>query len=245
MSIGGMRYRADGRTPGQMRPVSVQMDVQKWASASLIYRQGDTHVLCSATVEDRVPPHLRGKGTGWVTAEYAMLPGATSERMQRESVRGKLGGRTYEIQRLVGRSLRGVVDTSVMGERTVVIDCDVLQADGGTRCASITGGYIALVLALRKVRLEKAIVNKIAAISVGILGETPLLDLEYTEDSSAEVDFNVIGTDAGTYVELQGTAEGKPFDRSQMDALLALADGGLKTLFDIQDTVLAGESGEQ
>jgi ribonuclease PH len=243
MSIGGMRYRADGRTPGQMRPVSVQMDVQKWASASLIYRQGDTHVLCSATVEDRVPPFLRGKGSGWVTAEYAMLPGATSERMQRESVRGKLGGRTYEIQRLVGRALRGVVDMSALGERTVMIDCDVLQADGGTRCASITGGYIALVLALRKARAEKAIVNKIAAISVGIVGETPLLDLEYTEDSGAEVDFNVIGTDAGTYVELQGTAEGKPFDRPQMDALLALADGGLKTLFDIQETVLAGESG--
>ena len=169
MSIGGMRYRADGRTPGQMRPVTVQMDVQKWAAASLIYRQGDTHVLCSATLEDRIPPHLRGKGVGWVTAEYAMLPGATSERMQRESVRGKLGGRTYEIQRLIGRSLRGVVDTSVMGERTVTVDCDVLQADGGTRCASITGGYIALVLALRKAGLERAIVSKIAAISVGIM----------------------------------------------------------------------------
>lgn len=245
MSIGGMRYRNDGRTPGQMRPVSIQMDVQKWASASLIYRQGDTHVLCAATVEDRVPPHLRGKGTGWVTAEYAMLPSATSERMQRESVRGKLGGRTYEIQRLVGRSLRGVVDTSVMGERTVMVDCDVLQADGGTRCASITGGYIALVLALRKAKLERAITSKIAAISVGIVDDTPLLDLEYTEDSGAEVDFNVIGTDAGTYVELQGTAEGKPFDRSQMDALLGLADGGLKTLFGIQDTVLAGESGDK
>ena len=243
MSIGGMRYRADGRTPGQMRPVSIQMDVQKWASASLIYKQGDTHVLCSATVEDRVPPHLRGKGTGWVTAEYAMLPGATSERMQRESVRGKLGGRTYEIQRLVGRSLRGVVDTSVMGERTVMIDCDVLQADGGTRCASITGGYIALVLALRKVKLEKAIISKIAAISVGIVGDSALMDLEYTEDSGAEVDFNVIGTDAGTYVELQGTAEGKPFDRGQMDTLLDLADSGLKSLFDIQAKVLAGESG--
>jgi ribonuclease PH len=238
-----MRYRADGRTPGQMRPVSIQMDVQKWASASLIYKQGDTHVLCSATVEDRVPPHLRGKGTGWVTAEYAMLPGATSERMQRESVRGKLGGRTYEIQRLVGRSLRGVVDTSVMGERTVMIDCDVLQADGGTRCASITGGYIALVLALRKVKLEKAIISKIAAISVGIVGDSALMDLEYTEDSGAEVDFNVIGTDSGTYVELQGTAEGKPFDRGQMDTLLDLADGGLKSLFDIQAKVLAGESG--
>ena len=243
MSIcGGKRYRLDGRTPGQMRPVAIEMNVQKWAAASLIYRQGDTHVLCSATVEDRVPPHLRGKGTGWVTAEYAMLPAATSERMQRESVRGKLGGRTYEIQRLVGRSLRGVVNTSVLGEKTVMIDCDVLQADGGTRCASITGGYIALVLALRKVNLERAISGKIAAISVGIVEGSPLLDLEYREDSSAEVDFNVIGTDAGTYVEVQGTAEGKPFDRSQMDTLLNLADGGLKTLFGIQEAVLTGEA---
>jgi ribonuclease PH len=240
MSIGGgLRYRADGRTPGQMRPVSVELGVQKWAAASLVYRQGDTHVLCAATVEDRIPPHLRGKGTGWVTAEYAMLPAATSERMQRESVKGKLGGRTYEIQRLVGRALRGVVDTSVMGERTVTIDCDVLQADGGTRCASITGGYIALALALRKAGLERALINKIAAISVGIVAETPLLDLEYTEDSGAEVDFNVVGTDAGTYVEIQGTAEGKPFDRAQMDRLLALADGGLQKLFTIQDEVLA------
>jgi ribonuclease PH len=168
-----------------------------------------------------------------------MLPAATSERMQRESVKGKLGGRTYEIQRLVGRALRGVVDTSVMGERTVTIDCDVLQADGGTRCASITGGYIALALALRKAGLERALINKIAAISVGIVADTPLLDLEYTEDSGAEVDFNVVGTDAGTYVEIQGTAEGKPFDRAQMDRLLVLADGGLQKLFTIQDEVLA------
>jgi ribonuclease PH len=235
MSIGGgMRFRADGRTPGQMRSVSIELDVQKWAAASLIYRQGDTHVLCSATIEDRIPPHLRGKGSGWVTGEYAMLPAATSERMQRESVRGKLGGRTYEIQRLIGRSLRGVVDTSVMGERTVTVDCDVLQADGGTRCASITGGFVALSLALRKANLERALVSKIAAISVGIVEGTPLLDLEYTEDSRAEVDFNVIGTDAGTYVEIQGTAEGKPFDRSQMDSLLALADNGIGRLFEIQ-----------
>ena len=239
MSIGGgMRYRADGRTPGQMRPVAIDLDVQKWAAASLIFRQGDTHVICSATVEDRIPPHLRGKGTGWVTAEYAMLPAATSERMQRESVKGRPGGRTYEIQRLIGRALRGVVDTSVMGERTVTIDCDVLQADGGTRCASITGGYIALVLALRKVGLDRAITSKIAAISVGIVAATPLLDLEYSEDSSAEVDFNVVGTDAGTFVEIQGTAEGKPFDRVQMDGLLTLADVGLRKLFAIQDAVL-------
>ena len=239
MSIaGGMRFRADGRTPGQMRPVSIELDVQKWAAASLIFRQGDTHVLCSATLEDRIPPHLRGKGSGWVTAEYAMLPAATSERMQRESVRGKLGGRTYEIQRLIGRSLRGVVDTSLMGERTVTVDCDVLQADGGTRCASITGGFIALSLALRKAGLERAIVSKVAAISVGVVAATPLLDLEYSEDSSAEVDFNVVGTDAATYIELQGTAEGKPFDRKQMDDLLALADSGLGKLFAIQDEVL-------
>jgi ribonuclease PH len=242
MSIGGgRRYRLDGRTPGQMRPVSIEMGVQKWAAASLIYRQGDTHVVCSATIEDRVPPHLRGKGVGWVTAEYAMLPAATSERMQRESVRGRLGGRTYEIQRLVGRSLRGVVDNTVMGERTVTIDCDVLQADGGTRCASITGGYIALVLALRQANLGRAVRGQVAAISVGIVDQAALLDLEYREDSSAEVDFNVIGTDAGTYVELQGTAEGKPFDRQQMDQLLALADGGLRKLFEIQATVLKGE----
>jgi ribonuclease PH len=245
MSIGGgMRFRGDGRTPGQMRPVSIEMDVQKWATASLIYRQGDTHVLCSATLEDRVPPFLRGKGSGWVTAEYAMLPTATSERMQRESVRGKLGGRTYEIQRLVGRSLRGVVDTSVMGEKTVTVDCDVIQADGGTRCASITGGFIALTLALRKHNLEKALVGKIAAISVGIVDATALLDLEYTEDSGAQVDFNVVGTDAGTYVELQGTAEGKPFARGQMDELLDLADGGLAKLFAFQDEVLAAGRSE-
>ena len=243
MSIGGSaRFRLDGRTPGQMRPVNLQMDVQKWATASLIWKQGDTHVLCSATVEDRVPPFLRGKGLGWVTAEYAMLPTATSERMQRESVKGRLGGRTYEIQRLIGRSLRGIVDTAAMGEKTVMVDCDVIQADGGTRCASITGGYVALVLALRKAGLERAIVSKIAAISVGVVDGQALLDLEYREDSTAEVDFNVVGTDAGTYVEVQGTAEGKPFERARMDELLGLADNGLKRLFEIQDAVLAGEA---
>ena len=247
MSIGGgMRFRSDGRTPGQMRPVSIELDVQKWAAASLVYRQGDTHVLCSATLEDRIPPHLRGKGTGWVTAEYAMLPAATSERMQRESVRGRPGGRTYEIQRLIGRALRGVVDTSALGERTVTIDCDVLQADGGTRCASITGGYVALALALRKVGLERALSNRIAAVSVGIVDGTALLDLEYTEDSRAEVDFNVVGTDAGTYVEIQGTAEGKPFERAQMDRLLELAGTGLGRLFEIQaETIERGSAGSR
>jgi ribonuclease PH len=240
MSIGGgMRFRADGRAPGQLRPVSIELDVQKWTAASIILRQGDTHVLCSATIEDRIPPHLRGKGTGWVTAEYAMLPGATSDRSQRESVRGRLGGRTQEIQRLVGRALRGAVDTAALGERTVTIDCDVLQADGGTRCASITGGYVALAIALRRAGLERAIGEPIAAVSVGIVDGTPLLDLEYTEDSRAEVDFNVVGTVAGTYMEVQGTAEGRPFAREQMDRLLDLADAGMRQLFAAQRDAIA------
>ncbi|MEJ7752405.1 MAG: ribonuclease PH [Candidatus Limnocylindrales bacterium] len=241
MSIGGgARFRADGRTPGQMRPVSMTLDVQKWAAASCLIRMGDTHVLCAATVEDRIPPHLRGKGTGWVTAEYSMLPGATSERSQRESTKGRVGGRTHEIQRLVGRSLRGVVNTSLMGERTVTIDCDVLQADGGTRCASVTGGYVALAIALKRKGMEKAIAGRIAAISVGIVDGTPVLDLDYPEDSHAEVDFNVVGTDASTYVEIQGTAEGKAFDRAQMDRLLTLADEGLQQLFAAQAQIIQG-----
>jgi ribonuclease PH len=235
MSIGGgLRFRADGRTPGQMRPVRIELDVQKWTTASCVIRVGDTHVLCAATIEDRIPPHLRGKGTGWVTAEYAMLPGATSERSQRESVKGRLGGRTHEIQRLVGRSLRGVVDTTVLGERTVTVDCDVLQADGGTRCASITGGWVALAIALRRAGYERALRGHVAAVSVGIVDEALLLDLDYSEDSRAEVDFNVVATDAGTYVEVQGTAEGRPFRREQMDRLLELADGGIGQLFAIQ-----------
>jgi len=241
MSIGGVaRFRADGRTPGQMRPVSMTLDVQKWAAASCLIRMGDTHVLCAATVEDRIPPHLRGKGTGWVTAEYSMLPGATSERSQRESIKGRVGGRTHEIQRLVGRSLRGVVNTSLMGERTVTIDCDVLQADGGTRCASVTGGYVALAIALKRKGMERAIAGRIAAISVGIVDGTPVLDLDYPEDSHAEVDFNVVGTDASTYVEIQGTAEGKAFDRAQMDRLLTLADEGLQQLFAAQAQIIQG-----
>ncbi|MBA3435150.1 MAG: ribonuclease PH, partial [Chloroflexi bacterium] len=194
----------------------------------------------AATVEDRIPPHLRGKGTGWVTAEYSMLPGATSERSQRESTKGRVGGRTHEIQRLVGRSLRGVVNTSLMGERTVTIDCDVLQADGGTRCASVTGGYVALAIALKRKGLERAIAGRIAAISVGIVDGTPVLDLDYPEDSHAEVDFNVVGTDASTYVEIQGTAEGKAFDRAQMDRLLTLADEGLQQLFAAQAQIIQG-----
>ncbi|HEY5489518.1 MAG TPA: ribonuclease PH [Candidatus Limnocylindrales bacterium] len=241
MSIAGGRFRADGRTPGQMRTVRITLDAQKWAEGSCTIEMGDTRVLCAASVEDRVPPHLRGKGLGWVTAEYSMLPRATSERTQREASKGRPSGRTMEIQRLIGRALRGVVDTSKIGDRTVTVDCDVLQADGGTRTASITGGYIALALALRKMGVEQALDGQVAAVSVGIFEALPLLDLDYSEDSHAEVDFNVVGTSGGAYVELQGTAEGKPFDRAQMDRLLELADTGLQQLFRYQRTVLGRE----
>jgi len=238
MSIGGGQFRADGRTPRQLRKLRFALDVQKWAEGSCIIEMGDTRVLCAATIEERIPPHLRGKGLGWVTAEYNMLPRATNERTQREVVKGRQGGRTMEIQRLIGRALRGVVDTSKTGERTVTVDCDVLQADGGTRTASITGGYVALALALRKIGAERALAGQVAAISVGIVDGVPLLDLDYSEDSRAEVDFNVVGTDAGEYVEVQGTAEGKAFDRAGMDALLGLADDGLQRLFAAQREVL-------
>ncbi len=239
MSIGASPVRHDGRLPGQLRPVSVELGVQKWAEGSCLIRVGDTHVLCAATVEERTAPHLRGKGVGWVTAEYSMLPRATSERTPREAVRGRQGGRTQEIQRLIGRSLRGVVDLAKLGERSISIDCDVIQADGGTRTASITGGYVALALALRSAGRESVLTSRVAAVSVGIVEGRPVLDLDYGEDSNAEVDFNVVGTDAGTYVELQGTAEGKPFDRTSMATLLSLADEGLRALFDAQSEALA------
>ena len=238
MSIGAARYRADGRTPRQLRPLSFELAVQKWAEGSCLIRMGDTHVLCAASIEDRVPPHLRGKGTGWVTAEYSMLPRATAERSQREAVKGRVGGRTHEIQRLIGRSLRGVVDTARLGDRTVTVDCDVLQADGGTRTASITAGYVALALALRSIGLGNALVAQVAAVSVGIVEGVAVLDLDYAEDSRAEVDFNVVATSGGAYVEVQGTAEGKPFDRAAMDRLLALADEGLQRLYAAQRETL-------
>ena len=231
--------RADGRAPDQLRPVTLTLGVLKWAEGSCRIRVGDTEVLCAATVEDRVPPHLRGKGTGWVTAEYSMLPRATAERSQRESAKGRIGGRTHEIQRLVGRSLRGVVDLAKLGERTVTVDCDVLQADGGTRTASITGGYVALAAALITYGMERTLLGRIAAVSVGIVDGIPLLDLDYPEDSRADVDFNVVGTDAGTYVEVQGTAEGNPFDRAAMNGLLDLAQLGLGQLFETQAAAVA------
>jgi ribonuclease PH len=241
MTIGNRptTVRADGRGPTDLRPISFELGVQKWAEGSCRVRFGDTEVLCAATIVDRVPPHLRGKGTGWVTAEYSMLPRATAERTDRESVKGKIGGRTHEIQRLIGRSLRGVVDLTRLGERTITVDCDVLQADGGTRTASITGGYVALAAALITYGMERHLTAKVAAVSVGILKGQSLLDLDYSEDSHADVDFNVVGTDAGAYVELQGTAEGLPFDRAAANELLDLADGGLSRLFEAQAAVLA------
>ncbi len=231
--------RADGRGPRDLRPISFQLGVQKWAEGSCLVKFGDTQVLCAATIADRVPPHLRGKGTGWVTAEYSMLPRATAERSDRESAKGRIGGRTHEIQRLIGRSLRGVVDLGRLGERTITVDCDVLQADGGTRTASITGGYVALGAALITFGMERLLTSKVAAVSVGVVNGLGYLDLDYSEDSRAEVDMNVVGTDGGTYVEIQGTAEGKPFDRAAANAMLDLADEGLASLFATQAEVLA------
>jgi len=231
--------RSDGRGPRDMRPVSFKLGVQKWAEGSCVIRVGDTEVLCAATIADRVPPHLRGKGTGWVTAEYSMLPRATKERSDRESARGRIGGRTHEIQRLVGRSLRGVVDLSRLGERTITVDCDVIQADGGTRTASITDGYVAMAAAMITYGMDRHLISKIAAVSVGIVDGQSYLDLDYPEDSRADVDFNVVGTDGGAYVELQGTAEGKPFDRAAANGLMDLADAGLAQLFEAQAAILA------
>ena len=231
--------RSDGRLPDELRPVELTLGVQKWAEGSCLIKVGGTEVLCAATIEDKTPPHLRGKGTGWVTAEYSMLPRATSERNIREAAKGKLGGRTHEIQRLVGRSLRGVVDLGKLGERTITVDCDVLNADGGTRTASITGGWVAMAAAMRTYGMERCLIGRVAAVSVGIVDGVTCLDLDYSEDSRAEVDFNVVATDAGKYVELQGTAEGKPFDRADVDRMLDKAAGGLEKLFAAQAEAFA------
>lgn len=235
MSVGSASGpRGDGRAPDQMRALSAELGVQKWAEGSAIITVGNTVVICSASVEDRVPPHLRGKGTGWVTAEYSMLPRATNTRSDREAVRGKLGGRTHEIQRLIGRSLRQAVDLTKLGERSILIDCDVLVADGGTRCASITGGWIALALAMRAKKLDQHLTRNIAAVSVGVVDGRPVLDLPYEEDSRAEVDLNVVATESGHYVELQGTAEQEPFHRNALDNMLKLADKGIAELIEFQ-----------
>ena len=234
--------RADKRLHDQLRNTKITPNISPYAEGSALIEVGGTKVICTASVEERVPFFLRNKGTGWVTAEYAMLPRATNTRTQRETQRP--AGRTQEIQRLIGRSLRAVVDTKALGERQILIDCDVIQADGGTRCASITGAYVALALACRKLVRNSQVKNspllsEVAAISVGICDETPVLDLAYAEDSTAEVDMNIVCTGAGKFIEIQGTAEREPFTREQMNEMLALAEKGIAELFEIQRKALA------
>jgi ribonuclease PH len=231
--------RSDGRTPNQMRAVSIKKHFIKHAEGSVLIQVGNTQVICNASVEDKVPPFLRDKKQGWVTAEYAMLPRSTHTRTPRESSRGKVSGRTQEIQRLIGRSLRTVVDMKQLGERTLWIDCDVIQADGGTRTASITGAFVAMCLALKRLKKDKQIdvipvKDFVAATSVGILDGKKILDLDYSEDSVAEVDMNIVKTGSGGFVEIQGTAEQEPFSDKDMDAMLSLAHKGIKELIALQ-----------
>ncbi len=235
--------RIDGRRRDQIRPVKVTRNFTKHAEGSVLIEMGDTKVICTASIEEKVPPFLKGKGSGWVTAEYAMLPRATHDRSPRESVKGKQGGRTLEIQRLVGRALRAVIDTARLGERTVWIDCDVIQADGGTRTASITGAFIALADAmtvLKKKDLVKMnpLTDYLAAISIGKVGGQVLVDLAYEEDSHAEVDLNLVMTGAGQYVEVQGTAERTPFNKKDMDEFLDLGWGAIRELVELQKSLI-------
>ena len=236
--------RTDGRTPVDLRPVKITPGFLPYAEGSVLIEMGNTRVICAASLDERVPPFLRNTGQGWLTAEYAMLPRSTQTRTSREIGRGGPSGRTHEIQRLIGRSLRAVADMKGLGERTLTIDCDVLQADGGTRTAAITGAYVAFALAgNRLLKLGKisrpVVLNQVAAVSVGIVEGVPLLDLKYDEDSRAEVDMNVVCTGDGRFIEVQGTAEREPFSRSQMDELLALAEGGVNTLLKQQKEALA------
>ena len=235
--------RTDGRAAAQLRPTKITPGYLMHAEGSVLIEVGRTRVICSASVEERVPPFLRNSGKGWVTAEYGMLPRATSTRTQREATAGKVGGRTQEIQRLIGRSLRSVTRLAELGERTIWVDCDVIQADGGTRTASITGGFVALVLALNKLKesgMIKAVPvqDHVAATSVGVVGGTAMLDLAYDEDSRADVDMNIVKTGDGRFIEVQGTAEGPPFERRALDELMALADAGVRDLVDIQRSVI-------
>ena len=236
--------RPSGRLPDQLRPVAITRGYTRHAEGSVLVAFGDTRVLCTATVENKVPGFLRGRGEGWVTAEYGMLPRATHTRSDREAARGKQGGRTLEIQRLIGRALRACVDRSALGERTITLDCDVLQADGGTRTAAITGAYVALVDAIRWLRARKEILRDpvhgaVAAVSVGVYRGVPVLDLDYAEDSDCDTDMNVVMNDGGGFIELQGTAEGHAFRRDELDALLALAERGIGELFAAQQTALS------
>ena len=231
--------RPDGRAPGQLRPVTFELGYQEWAAGSVLFSTGKTRVLCAASVSSEIPRWLRGTGKGWVTGEYSMLHASTTERSPREVNRGRPGGRTQEIQRLIGRSLRAVTDLGRLGERTFTVDCDVLQADAGTRTAAITGGYIALALALRSLSSEGLVVDDVlrdtvAAVSVGVIDGEARLDLCYEEDAAAEVDCNVVMTGSGRLVEVQGTAEGEPFDRAQLDDLLDLASAGIVELTKVQ-----------
>ncbi|MGE5396131.1 MAG: ribonuclease PH [Chitinophagales bacterium] len=235
--------RISGRQWNEMRPVKITPDYLKYAEGSVLIEAGDTKVICAASIEERVPPFLKGTGSGWVTAEYSLLPRSTETRTSREVAKGKVSGRTSEIQRLVGRALRAVVDLPGLGERTVWIDCDVIQADGGTRTASITGSFVAMYLALRKLKdrglLERIpVMDYVAAISVGIVNDEVIMDLEYSEDSNAEVDMNVVMTGNGEFVEVQGTAEGLPFSRQRLDQLLDLAGTGIKQLVELQHSII-------
>jgi ribonuclease PH len=241
--------RIDGRSTSELRPTKLTPGFLAHAEGSVLIEVGRTRVICAASVEDRVPPFLRNTGKGWVTAEYGMLPRATSTRTQREASAGKVGGRTQEIQRLIGRSLRSVTKLNELGERTIWIDCDVIQADGGTRTASITGGFVALVLALQRLRelallKNLPIIDYVAATSVGIVDGAALLDLAYEEDSRAEVDMNLVKTGDGRFIEVQGTAEGQPFDRRALDALMELADAGIKQLIAMQRSIVGDALGK-
>jgi ribonuclease PH len=229
----------EGRRTDELRPLTLELDYLEQPHGCVLWSQGKTKVLCTAMIDDDVPRWLRNKGKGWMTAEYSLLPASTGDRVAREASRGKQGGRTVEIQRLIGRALRGVVDFEALGERTVWLDCDVLQADGGTRCAAISGAYVAARRALDKFGLSKALVGSVAAVSVGIVDGEPLLDLEYTEDSTAEADMNVVMTGDGRLVEVQATAEGAPFTREELDDLLDLASGGIAKIAEAQESAFA------
>lgn len=236
--------RSEDRALDQMRTVSIERDVNAFAEGSALIKVGNTHVLCTASVDERVPKWMLGTGKGWVTAEYSMLPRSTSERSDREAVRGKQGGRTVEIQRLIGRSLRAVVDMEALGERQIILDCDVLQADGGTRCASITGAYVAMAIAceglLKQKKVKKSpLLAHVAAVSVGVVNGVPVLDLDYKEDSGADVDANIIMTSAGKFVELQSTAEHDPFTPDTLQQLIALGQKGVAELITKQREILA------
>jgi ribonuclease PH len=235
--------RPSGRAADEIRNTSIERNYTRHAEGSVLIRSGETKVLCTASVEERVPPFLRGREQGWVTAEYGMLPRSTGSRMAREAARGKQGGRTLEIQRLIGRSLRAVVDRAALGERTITLDCDVIQADGGTRTAAITGAYVALVdacrwLTRRGLISKEPVHGQVAAISVGIVGNRPVLDLDYAEDSTAETDLNVVMNDGGAFIELQGTAEGHAFRRDELDEMLDLAQLGIARLLELQAKAL-------